>query len=222
MSNEAPHHIPSKRVISRVLWWSGLLGFAIPLTAAFGRIPRVPMVVSTYVIVDCDVLAILSGWIFGILCWAGWAVLRGHAPIQAVSGGRSTPRGLSRAWRWLRNGLAVVLIASGLVLGGVIMLFANGYHVLDPPSSGGCRIVVSVDSGMRSAFGDVYLMRSDSRVLTDTGNSWSQDDNPGEDPVRNGTWSLTWQGKNAILRLWNATDHPPMNFFSPHQVVCPR
>ncbi|MCI1935243.1 MAG: hypothetical protein LKJ44_04805 [Bifidobacteriaceae bacterium] len=96
---------------------------------------------------------------------------------------------------------------------------SDNYHVLRPSSAGGCSIVVSYSAGLWDAGGYVYLMRSDSRALTDTGGSWSVSNDPGSDPIEEGTWSLRWNHETAQLNIWSTA---PIGYFDwPKPIVCP-
>ncbi|MCI1935245.1 MAG: hypothetical protein LKJ44_04795 [Bifidobacteriaceae bacterium] len=125
-----------------------------------------------------------------------------------------------RVLRWLRMGFAAVVVAASVLVSlGYFALFADRYHVLRPSSAGGCSVVVEVDGGAWfDTFGNVYLMRPDSRVLTDTGGSWSVSNNSVADPIEEGTWSLRWDHKTANLSIW-ATDR--IYDYSPKPIVCP-
>jgi hypothetical protein len=193
------------RSISTVLWWVGLAGFALPLLVITGMTPMRPVRVVAGIVVESSVLVVVVGAVISALCWISWLLIV-RAVRRSVTGGNhsdagSSPRPL--AISMLRR-LRAVFIAAVMVAGVYCITFSDRYRVLEPASARGCLIVVSREPGeIFDAAGKIYLLNAGSGLPVDTGGRWFVSNRPDADPIKDGTWSLRWDGDNAQLRIWS-------------------
>lgn len=115
--------------------------------------------------------------------------------------------------RWLPVGRAacIGLLATAAAAATAIASVVDGisdFHVLEPASASGCRVVVEERSALLLGSGVVYLLPSGAREAREVA-SYSADD--GYRPVTFGTYSLRWRGDIAHLEL-HGSRHQPVSY----------
>lgn len=205
-----------------VLWCLGAPAMVVAVFASAVPGARDLLILLPHVVVAVGVLVAIVSLVVGIGCWIG------AGAAWHIAGPHTSRRGrTARRWRAVGVTLLTGMLGCAGTLSGVgYAVFADDYDVLAPVSPGGCRVVVSNGSGMFSASGEVYLAEPGTIHLVDTGASWFQDDEPGADPIGEGTWSLTWQGRTARLAIWSqrlGTGGNRLAFTPARQpIACPR
>lgn len=167
-----------------------------------------------------------------VLVWGGFVPRRWHALgiLLALGGGsliagvlsRPPPPSTRRRPGSQRLVLAAAafaaLLATAAVASTVAVAVADGisrYHVLEPTSPGGCRVVVEERSALLLGSGTVYLLPRGSRRAREA-NSYLADD--GYRPVTFGTYSLRWRGEIAHLEILGTTEQPVS--YDPKPLTC--
>ncbi|MFT8442729.1 hypothetical protein [Bifidobacterium aquikefiri] len=168
-----------------------------------------------------ETLLTTAGLVLGALCWLAYGVLcMVAAGRPGAAAGQRVVTGHARRVLWLLTRVILALaVFWGLLTAGFTLLFADSYHVLAPRSAAGCAVVVSFGEGMANSSGDVYLKQPDSPWLVDTGGNWSQVHDVVADPIREGAWSLIWQGRAAHLNIWGHDGTVEFQT-SPHGITC--
>lgn len=154
-----------------------------------------------------SVLVVVVGAVISVFCWISWLLIvrvmrrsmtRGNCYDV---GSFARPLAVSMLL-WLRTVFIAAAMVASVVAGVYCITFSNRYRVLEPHSERGCRIVISREQGgMFDAAGKVYLLNAGSELPVDTGGRWFVSNRPDADPIRDGTWSLRWDGDNAQFRM---------------------
>lgn len=213
-----------------LLAWTGVLCFLLPLIPLTD--PQVhtslgisawqqPMMPLSALVITPETLLTVVALSLGALCWLVYGILW---LVSSTSSGEVDDR--YRATGRLRKILHIVgrvivtlLVLWGMMVAGFTLLFANKYHVLTPRSAAGCAVIVSFSESMVNSAGKVYIKQPDSPWLRDTGGTWSQVHDVVADPISEGTWSLTWQDRNAHIDIWGHDGSVKFDA-APHKIAC--
>lgn len=126
---------------------------------------------------------------------------------SALARREPAPDGRGAARRWA-VGLGVTGLALVAVAGwGLVALLDSGtsYHLLDPASAQGCRVVVAEHSVLMMGSGTVYALEPGQTVASPV-DSFTADD--GYTPISHGTYTFGWDGETAELHVWGETHRP--------------
>lgn len=214
----------------RLLGWIGSVCFLVPLiplsdpqvrTSVGISVWEQPMMPLPGMVFTPETMLAATGLVLGVLCWLAYAVLCMMPADRpgAAGGQRVVTSHARRVMRLLTRVILALAVFWGLLNAGFTLLFADSYHVLAPRSAAGCVVVVSFGEGMANSSGDVYLKQPDSPWIVDTGGNWSQVHDVTADPIREGTWLLTWQGRAAHLNIWGNNDTVEFQT-PPHGITC--
>ncbi len=202
---------------SWVLWWVGAMLFAGGLLLDWLTASTRWQVVAWRLVIDrpAAVVAIL---VLATVFWVAAATLWLLRPRQ--------PGSKPRLWGDVAAALSVATLV-GAIVPGLLALAAvseRTYAVLAPASPGGCRIVVQhrLETADSVSGGDLYLSIPGAMQLQDTHVNW-QTSIADYDPVRAGTYALTWNGQDADLRIWGiAVPGEIDGLVGGDPIVCPK
>lgn len=184
---------------SRVLRWSAATAFVLPVLVAWWAIEVPdPVVVGSVVAAPELIGPVLA------LAGTAFAVIGAAAGLSAREAGAAPG---SRRWlvRWPVNLGKALLFGAGWVGAGVALLFgaaAGDARLLEPASSGGCRVVAveHAYSGVSLHLLPAGSFRARPGMVVHAA---------GHAPVSLGTHDLTWDGEVGELVLRGVLPYPP-------------
>ena len=113
--------------------------------------------------------------------------------------------------------IAMLVVTAGVVAGlGWLFSHDTDAMVLEPPSAGGCRVVVQEHSLLMSGSGTVFVLPAHDLVARRV-SRYSTDD--GYRPVASGSYSLTWTGEQGLLEVSGSGSDPVWPGL--HEIDCP-
>lgn len=149
----------------------------------------------------------VGGALLGIATIAGVA--------HRVLGAEAAPRPHRRAVRALRRLAVTALVVAAIASIGQASIpdIVSNYHVLDPASASGCRVVIDERSFLLLGSGVIHVLPAGA-MLTRPVSDYIADD--GYQPFSLGNYQLTWNGDEAVLvapGVENAPVDPPVHVF---------
>ncbi len=153
-------------------------------------------------------------FVVGVLAGVGGLVLSGIDRRRRRSSGEPVTRRTGGG----RVAAVVLLVVTAGVVAGLDWLFGHGSEamVLEPPSAGGCHVVVQEHSLLMSGSGTVFVLPAGDLVARRV-SRYTTDD--GYRPVGAGSYSLTWSGERGYLEVSGSQVDPAWP--GGHEIDCP-
>lgn len=151
----------------------------------------------------------------GAVMLVGFGLLVSAALVRAASDDRVAEAPRRPLLRRVAAGAVTTLAVLGSATGFAVVSLSDAvttFHVLEPASDTGCRVVVAENSLLLMGSGAVYVLPSGTH-RPHLKASYVADD--GYRPISAGTYRLRWDASTAHLTLWGTQDQPIVDYDAP-------